>query len=148
VEVEYQATVKAATEEANRVRDESIKKTIDAAEAKRQELLKAIADAKGPGGGNAIDEAKKGIGQDATLKQIQKSRGDKAEQELRDKLKASGELDQNGKAIDEDPAERARKQRSMSRFAGHAERLEQGLIVMRGLERSETVKSIRLRRTC
>lgn len=98
-EKQYQETVKAATEEANRVRDIAVQKVTAVADAKIDELRKAIADAKGIKGGNAIEEAKGNISKDDVLKKIQKTRADAAEQEIRDKQKAEGKIDQNGKAI-------------------------------------------------
>jgi hypothetical protein len=60
---------------------DKIKSQQDEANKILDALGKAIAEAKGLGGGNAIDEAKQGLDKRKVLKQVAKSRGDKAEQE-------------------------------------------------------------------
>ena len=86
-------------------------KVLDLAEKKRQQLLKAIADARGDRGGNMIDEARQSIGDDKTLKKIQETRGDEAVQKLKE-----GRTNFNiedGKASDENLVERRRHQKRL-----------------------------------
>ena len=64
--------------------DAKIKGQQDEANKILETLGKAIADAKGVNGGNAIDEAKQGLDGWKVIKQVAKGRGDKAEQEAID----------------------------------------------------------------
>jgi len=64
---------------------------IDAATKATDALNKAIAEAKGAKGGNAIEEAKGGLDKRKVLKQVAKDRGDKAEQEAIEQENARGE---------------------------------------------------------
>lgn len=108
----YDAITKAKEAEEDFASDRT-QKVIDLAEKKRQQLLKAIEDARGDKGGNAIQEAKEGLDQGQVLKQIQKKRADEAEKKLREQQAGSFNVGDDGKASDEDPKQRAAHQKQL-----------------------------------
>lgn len=93
-EQRWQDAVKASADATSEIIEERVSKVIEQANAATDRLMQAINQAKGPGGGNLLDEARGGIGAEATRKQLVKQAEEAARQKWiednRDKVDLSG----------------------------------------------------------
>lgn len=106
--------------------DAKIKGQQDEANKILETLGKAIADAKGVNGGNAIDEAKQGLDGWKVIKQVAKGRGDKAEQEAID-IENERDKSEAGKHGDSDKSTATRDAQRNARIRAARKAAEQSV---------------------
>ena len=119
-EQRWQDAVKASADATSEIIEERVSKVIEQANAATDRLMQAIAQAKGPGGGNLLDEARGGIGAEATRAQLVKQAQDAA----REKFIAEnrGKVDLEGRAWGDNETQRRQNQRQADRAIELAQR--------------------------